>query len=105
MAGGGAHEITYTDGSASNLSRPTRRPTTLKSAENRSGAPSCPHIARARGHVNVLQIGHVDTPRPLGLGLPRIEVTIFETLVEAGDKRSEVHGVLTSQRRPIGTDW
>jgi hypothetical protein len=25
--------------------------------------------------------------------------------VEAGDKRSEVHGVLTSQRRPIGTDW
>jgi hypothetical protein len=68
----------------------------------------CPLLSAHRahaGHVNVLQIGHVDTPRPLGLGLPRIEVTIFETLVEAGDKRSEVHGVLTSQRRPIGTDW
>jgi hypothetical protein len=55
--------------------------------------------------VNVLQIGHVDTPRPLGLGLPRFEVTVVETLVEAGDKRSEVHGVLAGQRRSIGTEW
>ena len=31
---------------------------------------------------------------------PRVEVTVVETLVEAGDKRSEV---LHGQRRPIGT--
>ena len=27
---------------------------------------------------------------------PRVEVAVVETLVEAGDKRSEVHGVLTA---------
>ena len=34
---------------------------------------------------------------------PRVEVAVVETLVEAGDKRSEVHDVLHGQRRPIGT--
>ena len=33
----------------------------------------------------------------------RVEVAVVETLVVAGDKRSEVHGVLTGQRRPIET--
>ena len=77
----------------------------LEVSRNQERWPLLSAYRAQAGHVNVLQIGHVDTPRPLGLGLPPFEVTVVETLVEAGDKRPEVHGVLTGQQRPIGTEW